>query len=677
MDDTISGNKENCFMDFSSFEENQTTNRTNRNVKKTLEYSLISKYNIDNKDITEKILLIHGLAKNQFDFVGLVGKMITEKINDISIDDNANKNEKTIEGIVQEVTAPIKKSVGYDFLYQTMKKLYGKDEAKRLSGELYDMSLAISDSVKLLVPYCWAFDASKIVMEGRPFGQLRSKPPKRIESYIAALNETVHQLSNHLAGAVAIGTLFFDLAHILSIREGFTLEQVKTNIELRKRVENVLQTFVHSINHLSRNAVESPFTNVSVFDRVKLEFLIKEMYWYFNLMQEDGTISEEMTNYYVEYVMTLQEIFLDYFDKGDPSKNGMPYRFPVCTLNISKKKRGDDWVIEDKVFLNDMCKRDIYRYNIFTSEGVKISSCCRLINNREMLELASSVNSFGGSGISLGSHRVVTINFNRIALESDSVQKYFDILKKRISDTIKILYAHKELIMTTKSHGLQMFLSNNWIRMDRMFSTIGMLGIVEASINLIKKFGEHDYIKDILSFANQEMSSIQAQYIEEGKSIILNLEQIPAESMAKRLPQIDKLIFPDEEIPILYSNQFIPLWEKASVWDRMEADGKYNTLITGGGIAHIQIAEKVTPTQAEKLIRHAVKVGNEHFALNAVYTEFEDGEYLMGKYEVHPISGSPAKDYLTRVVGFFTPISSWNKERREWEFPRRTFNGID
>jgi hypothetical protein len=32
---------------------------------------------------------------------------------------------------------------------------------------------------------------------------------------------------------------------------------------------------------------------------------------------------------------------------------------------------------------------------------------------------------------------------------------------------------------------------------------------------------------------------------------------------------------------------------------------------------------------------------------------------------------------MTRVVGFFVPISSWNKTRREWEFDKRTFTKVE
>ena len=114
-----------------------------------------------------------------------------------------------------------------------------------------------------------------------------------------------------------------------------------------------------------------------------------------------------------------------------------------------------------------------------------------------------------------------------------------------------------------------------------------------------------------------------------------------------------------------------------SIWDRMEIDGKYNRLITGGGIVHVTIGEKLTPQQSKKVIEFAANSGCEHFALNSVYSIFEDGSVLLGKFKKNPITGSPVKDYLTRVVGFFTQVSSWNKTRREWEFEKRTIETIE
>lgn len=663
-------------------DNNITTNRTLNNIRKTLKTTLKNKYNVEDEEKIEKILEIHGLTKNRFDFIKNIENTIVDQLNDISIDANSNKNEKTVEAIMQEAISPVKKAIGYDFLYRQMKEMYGKPEAKRLSGELYDFSLGLSDSTNILRPYCWALDASKLVTLGREFGQLQSKPCKRVSSYISALSETIHQLSSHLAGAIAPATIFLDISHLSLYNEKIDLRELKTNKDFRKRLENELQQFVHSVNHLSRNGSESPFTNVSIFDRVKLLTLIKDMSWYFPFdeipiihpeFEDDNARNEFYYNYIIDYIMEIQNIFLDFFDKGDPSKNGMPYRFPVCTLNISKKKWGDKEIIEDVDFFKSVCKRDIYRYNIFTSEGTKVASCCRLVNNNELMDMASQINSLGGGGsISMGSHRVVTVNFNRIALECTTIENYYSILDSRLDDASKVLKAHKDLVKNLTKKGLQMFISNGWINMNRMFSTIGLLGLYEATILLKEKFGEGDYQKDILIYMDLKIKELALKY-----GIVMNSEQIPAESYAIRLCETDKLIYGSDKVPYkLYANQFIPLWQDATVWEKMDADGRLNKLMSGGSIVHIQVAEKVTSKQAEKLIKYAINSGCEHFSLNSVWSQCENNHASFGKSETCPECGGKIVDYLTRIVGFFTPVSSWTKVRREWEFENRKFTKI-
>ena len=652
-----------------------TTAKTLNNIKGALSDNLKKKHGIVSNEIIDKILEIHGLNKKNFDFISSLEASINSQLNDHSIDDNSNKSEKTIEGLFSETTAPIKKAVGYDYLFRAMKSLYGRTEARRLIGEMMDYSLALADSTNILKPYCYAIDASKLVLLGRDFGVLHSKPSKRLSSYISALCETIHQFSSHLAGAIAIGSLFLDVAHLLLIKEKYTLEQIKNDEKVRKYIENELQQLVHSVNHLSRNAQESPFTNISIFDKSKLEKLVEDYKDYFPKDDTMKVLDEfSWKEYVIQTIFECQNIFLNFFDQGDPSKNGMPYRFPIVTINISKKRWGDKWIVEDSDFIKNICKRDIFRYNIFSSEGSKIASCCRLISNKDLLDLASQANSFGGASISLGSHRVITVNFMRIVLEAKDEKDFYELLEERLADSAKILKAHKELLKTWTSEGFQTFLSNGWISLNRLFSTFGIMGIYEAALLYKEKFKKRkDIIKEILEFINKKVEKFSQEY-----GIIGNIEQIPAESMARRLPKVDKMLYGEKKVPyVLYSNQFVPLWEKETIWNKFKIDGEYNSLITGGGIVHGTIGERITSKQAEKLIKFAIDSGCEHFALNAIYTECENGHVFMGKYERCIECESTNLSYMSRVVGFFTPISSWNKERREWEFPKRHIHRED
>ena len=1014
---------------------NAETNRTIKNIRKTLASALKKKYGFTNgelKELTSKILKIHGLEASNFDALSSFAKILESRVNDVSIDDNSNKNEKTIAGVNNEITAAFRKLVGYHMLYGVMKDLYGQAEAKVLSGDLYDFSLGLSDSTNILIPYCWALDASKIVLEGRKFGQLPSAPVHRIDSYISALDETVHQMSSHLAGAIAVGTFFLDIAHILIYKQRVPFEKIKSDVTMRKHIENCFQTFVHSVNHLSRNGVESPFTNISLFDRVKLKGLVgPENYgWYFANKKEvaldngleDKMSSEEWQEFVINYIIELQEIYAKFHEKGDPLNNGIPYRFPVTTMNISKDD--DDKVLDEK-FFDFVCQRDITRFNIFTSKGTKVASCCfsgdqpilvrnakdvylttfkdwknttpyavykdnwkvfhngswveanevvlpsrqmykvtttnnktiivsdnhlhvtyngeiptsklttddylmfntkplqsytekdegltykdgyligafigdgsfggnielasgnkeiytinlslnkncyqeiindiglhstysifddkelvsvricskekvafikrfvngchsaytkelnpnvlfqslefrkgildgwyatdggnsnrcytispklrdsmellitslgynstisvsdrtgevafineetgkeyyknyplwcvrwydssnkrtmkdvykwknnsmyfkiksiekvdyddeniycfemknkdepyftlpngiithncRLINDAELLDMGSSVNSFGGSTVSMGSHRVVTINFARIAYEANSMEDFYHILDKRIRGAAKVLKAHKVLIGKMEEKGLEPFITRGWIRMDRLFSTFGILGVVEAKKILETKFADQiedgqDVMKDYLVYLNKHSQ----EYAKE-LGLFSNIEQIPGESYAVRLATVDNLIFDEDIIDApLYANQFVPLWEDATIWEKLEADGKYNQLLTGGGIVHAQLGSKTTPSQNRKIIEYAIKCGCEHFVLNSVYSKCPK----CGAVYDHKVAScskcghNEHMEYFTRVVGFFVPVDSWNPTRRNWEFERRTF----
>jgi ribonucleoside-triphosphate reductase len=674
-----------------------STARSIKNIKKTLATS-VKKYNKDwsKEDIktrVDEILKIHGLSESNFDFMKSFEKFTSEKLNDTSIDDNSNKNETTVGSLLAETTKSVNKVLGYDYLYRTMKELYGKKEAKRLSGEMYDFSLGLSDSSNILIPYCWAGDFSKLVTSGREFGVLHSKPAKRVNSYVSMLNETIHQMSHHLAGAIAVGTFFLDIAHLSIYKERISLEDLKHNKETRKYFENSFQHFIHSVNHLTRSGgSESPFTNVSVFDRDKLVGLVSEdnYGWYFPKRQgvfndnckdilnaDENYTKENHQEFILDYIEELQKIFINFFDKGDPTKNGMNYRFPVVTVNLSKyaDEEGKLNVRDDNELLKFIVTKDISKYNIFNSEGTKVSSCCRMINSEEMMDMASSVNSFGGSSISMGSHRVVTTNFARLSLLSDNKEEYFKLLEQRVSDSAKILKAHKILLYKLTGMKLNSFIDNGFINLNRMFSTFGVIGVVEAD-EIAKQKGfvsnDEDFQGEIL-IRFEELTKKYSREFE----IISNIEQIPAESFAVRLVNTDRLIFGDTNLPYkLYANQFVPLWKDASIFEKLEADGKYNQLLSGGGIVHIQCNENLTSKQATKLINKACSVGCEHFAINCVYSHCKSCGYVEKSRNEKCSKCEGQNEFLTRVVGFFTPIDSWNKTRRDWEFENRNFTTL-
>lgn len=629
------------------FEPTGTSAKTRSHIKKTLRDRLKNEYNSTKY---KEFLKIQGFDDARFDYVGSVMNMMYADLTTDGIDNNANKDCKSISRVEAEVDNANHKIAGHDALYRMMKKLYGKDEAVRLSAEMYDYTLGINDSVKLLRPYCWVLSGIPLVLEGRK-GNPVCAPAKHLHSYVSMLAGTIHELSNsYIAGACGVGSFFLDSARVL-IMDGYSLEDIKSGAG-RKYVTQMYQQFVFDVNDKTRIGSETPFTNLSFLDKYKLSGMLKDLEWYFD---ETG----KPLDYIQEYVMECQRIMMDFMDIGDPI-TGLPFTFPVQTVCIAKD---DDGNIMDTDFVNELCNRPVHHYNILVSKGLRTASCCRLLSDAEMMKSAGSVNSFGGGGaLSMGSHRVVCINLNRCAIMSETEEDFMKRLDSLVFDCVKILKAHKELLIKLTDIGMQPKIADGTIDLARCYSTVGILGIWEMLQTLEKKFGaDEDRDIRIMKHFNEMCIGTGKQY-----GLSVNIEAIPGEAMAVRFCKADKLLFGDKVVPYsLYSNQTIPLDQHADVYERMDKDGRINLLLTGGGIVHLTIGEKITPKQAFNLIKYAVKSNCEHFALNLIQSICKEGHLTDGKYKVCEKCGAEIVDYMLRVVGFFRPMSTWSKERRE------------
>jgi hypothetical protein len=95
-----------------------------------------------------------------------------------------------------------------------------------------------------------------------------------------------------------------------------------------------------------------------------------------------------------------------------------------------------------------------------------------------------------------------------------------------------------------------------------------------------------DYSK-LEAHIEKEVAKIKVPKGEPGKDAVVNYDSIIRSVLEKiKLPKADKLIYGEDAISeILYSNQFIPLWDNATIYERMEADGKYQKMLTGGGVS--------------------------------------------------------------------------------------------
>jgi ribonucleoside-triphosphate reductase len=604
------------------------------------------------------MLELEGLSRDQLDIATMSKKyFVNGKIADVSIDANANANDshnRSPNNYYAEVTKSLIKLNNYYFLWENLKKEFGVERAQHLLGRMLKGDYYFHDSGGAMQAYCFAYSSGLLLADGRNYGQLKSFPPKKARSFIGQVIETTMDFSQEVMGAVAVGDIFINYAYF-----------AKKEKLSRKTIENDFQNFVHIINNPYRLSSQSAFVNVSIFDRNNLHALFSE-YRY-----PDGSEVD------FDYVMEVQKIFAEWFAKGDPL-TGLPYRFPVVTAAFLIDE--ENGYPLDKDFLDMVSRINLQTgfLNIYISNSSgKIASCCRLSN--DFNELAGA-DSFGNGGISLGSHRVVTLNLPRISLNSrGNWEVFYGNLNEKLEEVKDILNTHRKILHKRADKGFLKFIKPlGWMNIDRMlFSTIGIIGVYECVQAMGADVRTDEGIKltqDLLSFIRDKAREFTKQC-----GVGFNIEQIPGESAAIKFAEKDKIVFGEESVPyVMYSNQFIPLWENCDLYERVKLDGHFSKALTGGGITHLNVSERLkTPSQMKKLIMFAIKSGCEHFAINYGFGICKNEHInVVGNTGTCPTCGDEIVDYLSRIVGYFVSVSSWNKTRRKWEFVRRKFGTI-
>ena len=116
------------------------------------------------------------------------------------------------------------------------------------------------------------------------------------------------------------------------------------------------------------------------------------------------------------------------------------------------------------------------------------------------------------------------------------------------------------------------------------------------------------------------------------------------------------------------------MWVDYDILDRIKLDGGFSKVLTGGGITHLNIGEKLTSVeQMKRLIEYSIQCGCEHFAVNYNFCKCQnDHVSVAGPSQICPMCAAPIAEQYTRIIGYFTPVSAWNKGRR-MEHKQRVF----
>lgn len=411
----------------------------------------------------------------------------------------------------------------------------------------------------------------------------------------------------------------------------------------------------------------SPFTNVSLLGPDSLRGIMGNYLWGLDTKIDD----------LIDEIMVNQQIYTNFLSKGqlgsDRQPIGIPYRFPITTFVADPsfmKEYPEAW---DEILLGNS---NLCYLNILNSMGENLKSlalCCRLTNSIEDL-LKINVNNTFGSFLQVGSHAVVSINLPRMAYETKDETKFLEVLQERCEIARQLLKIHREEILGKRRLKYHYFFNKGYLDLKRnFFSTIGFIGIANALEMLGMKITESSG----LEFAKRILKVIKDKTVEftQKDDYMYNLEEVPAESASGTLATKDKILC--KGTYDYYDSQFIPLSYDINLFDRIRTEGGLQEYCTGGSISHLNLDGRPND---DSLLNLTNKILNNsklrHFAFNMGFTVCKSGHTTVGIHKKCLSCNTEELDWITRTVGYFTPVSAWNRAK-QLEFKNRRWNSIN
>ena len=613
----------------------------------------------------EKLLDLSGISKRKLDFNKFTEDFIGKKdsnVADLSVDSNSNIKQRSAITYMNEAPKGLFRLNNYHLLWKMMKDNYGLDRANEavigdILGDIY-----IADFSNFVSPYCYAFSATKLLEKGMPFIKSPvSKPAVHLDSFIQHIIQSTMYFSNSIAGAVAFPDFFPAISFVYQYDKSIGYP-TSNPVEFDRWVNQQFQLFVYTINQPYRSGTQSPFVNISVFDKYFLEDMFGGLSW---VNPKTG----EFVDIDLKLVDKLQRQFSEWF--VEESKQQI-FTFPILTSNsaVEINEQGKR-VIKDEEFFRWVAEMNKERalFNNYCGPLNQLSSCCRLRNDAN--KMREFFNSLGSGGVEIGSHRVCSINLPRLAHNSDNLEDFCKKLVRKMELSRDILKTHRRFLELEIEQGLLPLYTLGFMNLKSQFSTVGFIGIYEA-LNIlgydIVKDENFKHVKQVINIMNEQNDKFSDE-----DGVLYNLEAIPGENVCVKLAQKDQLLY--DMTYQLYSNQFIPLVKNVPLSTRIKVQGLLDNSMSGGSILHINIAEKINSVEMLlTLMNYCVENNVVYFAPNYTFSVCNQNHFTVGKHDKCAVCGSEIVSNMTRVVGFFTKVSDWIKERRgEIDYESRVF----
>ena len=632
--------------------------------------------------------------RERIDYMDKYSKSNDNAASSSETDANANVTMKNVANLEGEVYKTTNRIIQRQRMKSKLKELY-PEVAKQYEKDLNHHIIYTHDeaSTPTLKQYCMAVSLYPLMIEGvGNIDGVTPGPPNDLQSFSGQITNLAFLLSSQCKGAVAFGEYFIALNYYVIKEFGdnwyekldctATSEHALIHRTIKDSIIKAFKQFVWGINQPAGNrSYQSPFTNISYYDKTYFESLFAEFYY------PDGTKPEW------DAVDMLQRMFMEWFND---LRLKQILCFPVETLAMVHD--GKD--IIDKEYKNLCASMYAKGHSFFTyisDSADSLASCCRLRN--ELNENTFNPTS-GLTGVMTGSCNVITLNINRIVqdfFKGMSIQtigkedkrpitkeEFLNTLKNNSSglyaglrnyliDILERVYkyhiAFKTLLYDEEDKGMFAASNGGYIYINKLYSTIGINGLNEAARFLGLEVSNN---KEYLSFLQLILGTIKEQnkkhsIQDKKRPFLFNSEVVPAEGLGGknyRWDLEDKYWVPKDVN--LYNSYFYNAHDDTSVLDKFILHGKQTYQFTdGGSAAHINLEEHLSFNQYLKLIDFAIQQGTNYFTFNVPNSKCEDcGHIVKAPVTKCPKCGKENITWYTRVIGYLRPIKAFGSDRQ-------------
>lgn len=528
-----------------------------------------------------------------------------------------------------------------------------------MNGDIHIHDLGFIDR-----PYCSGQSLEYIKKFGLNFPHSLSmaKPAKHPEVLLAHLIKFSAALQSNFAGAIGWDAVNIFFAPFLVGMSDSDLKQLAQML-----------VFEFSQQAVARGG-QAIFSDINLYWEIPKHF-------------EDtpaiGPGGEYTGKTYKDYEKEAQRfawMLFEIYKEGDGS--GRPFFFPKPIVHITEKFFRTEGHMDFLYHICDVASEKGNTYFVFDrGETAKISECCRLSFKLDRNDLEDAKMPWRMRYCALQN---VSINLPRIGyLARGDDSKLFELLNQRFLLAVK---AHREkrrfierllslgedgplALLTMRRDGLP------YLRLNLATHLVGMVGLNElVQTHLGEELHES---KRALKFGLKVIAHMKllAEKLSKSERMRIVLEQTPAESTSYRFARLDLRDFSPEsgrvvkgniaEEKVYYTNStHLNVGMRINPIERVQLEGMFHPLIEAGSISHIWIGEARPSKEAiaDFVIKTFRYTANDQIAFSPEFTTcnscFKTSRGLRSKCE---FCGSEDVDGITRITGYFTKISSWNK----------------